>query len=92
MKGDATLRFFEGCFNRLLMGFYRYEINSDDNTKYLDFVSDMKRCIKNYESTRNTEFLMDLANYAEREFNIGNHPDKHFESVDDGEHSQVRKN
>lgn len=72
--------------NRILMGRFRY---GEFGKRHIDAVEDMKRLLKQYETTRNTEFLVDLANYAWIEFKHGTHPDKHFEAIDDGAHSKM---
>lgn len=77
--------FFDLCMNRILMGRFRY---GEFTPKYADYAKDLERCLKSYTKTRNTEFLVDLANYAWIEFKYGTHPDKHFKSIDDGEHSK----
>ncbi len=41
---------------------------------------------KEYIETGNDELLVDVANLCMKEFAVGNHPKKHFNSVDDGEH------
>ena len=43
--------------------------------------------LRRYEDTRNMEHLVDAANMCLLEFEFGEHPKKHFESLDDGKHS-----
>lgn len=82
---SAMVGFWELMFHRILMGRFRY---GEFGTGYRDMAEDLERCLRNYKKSRNTEFLVDLANYAWIEFRHGTHPDKHFRTIDDGEHSK----
>lgn len=77
--------FFNLMLNRIVAGRYRY---GEFNPRYRDMIPDIRRCLNRYLETRNTEFLIDLANYAWIEYKYGSHPDKHFNPTDDGEHSK----
>ena len=71
---------------RLLMGRYRYgRMDRTTDTNYDRIGSALKR-LKRYRETGNQEFLVDAANLCLMEFVHGYHPDKHFASIDDGEH------
>lgn len=68
------------------MGRYRYaKMNSPDKGGYDCVGSAMKR-LQLYVETGNQEHLVDAANLCLVEFVAGDHPDKHFEAADDGEH------
>lgn len=69
--------------NRLLMGAFRYGLLERQDLKY-DTASDAKRRIDLYKSTGNTEHLVDAANMCLVEFELGKHPNKHFEAQDRG--------
>lgn len=75
--------------NRLIMGAIRYgKINAKNKPKYDRIDSIVKRAIK-YNETKNSEFLVDIANLCLLEFVEG---DNHFDSIDDGEHvKQINK-
>ena len=49
-----------------------------------------ERRMKLYEETGNDELLVDIANLCLLEFMIGKHPNKHFNSIDDGEHAEIK--
>jgi hypothetical protein len=82
---EAMNEFIQGMHNRILQGGYRY---GDFEPRYRDMAADMQRCLDMYLETRNTEFLIDQANYAWIEYKYGSHPNKHFNSIDDGDHSK----
>jgi hypothetical protein len=72
--------------NRLLMGRYRYgRIDRTDNRNYARIASAVRR-LSNYETTGNLEYLVDAANLCLMEFEHSEHPEKHFDAADDGEH------
>jgi hypothetical protein len=72
--------------NRLVMGAFRYgrnfENRSPDKPQY-DRVGSIKRRCDLYIKTGNTEHLVDIANLAMMEFGEGQHPNRHFSSVDE---------
>lgn len=72
--------------NRLIMGAIRYGKLGASNKPQYDRISSMILRLKNYQETRNTEFLVDVANLCLCEFVEGIHPNKHFNAIDDGEH------
>lgn len=67
--------------NRLIMGRFRYGPMKATKPVFYD-VERAKDRIRDYESTGNTEFLIDAANYLRLEKLRGRHPDKHFHAVD----------
>ena len=81
--------------NRFMLGYFRYgslkeQIERGNSEKYLHLDSAKKR-IAIYEKTGNDELLADVANLMMAEFLLGRHPNKHFSSVDDGEHMTSKK-
>ena len=74
--------------NRLLMGAFRYgKFNEPGKPQYDRINSAIQRLIK-YKETGNKEHLVDAANLCLMEFVECNHPNEHFESIDDGEHTK----
>lgn len=77
--------------NRLIMGALRYGKIHEDNKPTYDRVSSILKRLINYNKTGNTEFLVDIANLCLLEFEEGIHTNKHFNSIDDGEHVKIIK-
>lgn len=74
--------------NRLVMGAMRYgDIRYSKGWDYIDY---LKKKLKIYEETGNTEMLVDVANLALLEFMNGDHPKKHFTAIETNIHN-VRK-
>jgi hypothetical protein len=75
--------------NRLIMGAMRYgKIGAKNKPKY-DRVASMIKRLNNFTTTGNKEFLIDVANLCLLEFVECNHPNQHFNSIDDGEHVAI---
>jgi hypothetical protein len=78
-KAGLSKKFKLYMFNRMVLGVYRYFLNSFGK---FDFIDNLKRKISTYEETGNTEFLIDVANIAMLEFKHSIHPKKHFHAGD----------
>jgi|WetSurMetagenome_2_1015567.scaffolds.fasta_scaffold39004_4 hypothetical protein len=77
--------------NRMIMGYFRYGANKPELMKKLDFIGSAKQRIERYEKDGNLEHLVDAANILRMEFEMPHHPNAHFQSIDDGEHSHQSK-
>ncbi len=76
--------------NRLLIGSFRYGgLHAGGKPNYDRIESIIKRA-HNYKSSGNDELLVDIANLALCEYEEGTHPSKHFSSIDDGEHVNIK--
>lgn len=76
--------------NRMIVGSLRYgRLGKPDKPAY-DRVGEAIRRLRLYEQTGNDELLVDAANICMVEFLEGKHPKKHFVSVDDGQHAEVK--
>lgn len=72
--------------NRLIVGSFRYASMTDPHRpQYKRTESAVKRLCE-YRETGNLELLVDAANLCLLEFVHGDHPLKHFNAKDDGEH------
>lgn len=72
--------------NRLIMGAFRYGLLRSQKKGEYDLVGSIFKRAEKYRETGNDELLVDIANLALVEFVKGDHPKKHFASIDDGEH------
>lgn len=92
LEKEFSGRFVGLMRNRILMGTLRYGQMSMKryNGLHFDQCSDAIRRIRLYQSTGNTEHLVDAANMLMVEFECGVHPHKHFNSGDDGEHAKLK--
>lgn len=82
---DWSWDFVQYCLNRIIMGRFRYGKAEANGRKY-DRVGGMKRRIALYESTGNLEYLVDVANLAQLEFQTPSIDGARYAPTDDGEH------
>ena len=78
--------------NRLIMGAFRYETFEEKRRspgKY-DYAKAGAARLCLYLFDGNLEHLVDAANMCLLEFEFGNHPNRHFQSIDDGRHEEVK--
>ena len=73
--------FIQGMLDRMAVGFHNYghmrrEHNRPDNIKNIDIR------VKKYQETKNTEYLVDAANYCMMEFVFPSIPDAFFKTTD----------
>lgn len=74
--------------NRLVLGAMRYGLLRGPGKRRYDRTQAIQCRLEAYCRTGNLEALVDIANLAMCEFIESHHPDKHFRSVDDGDHVQ----
>jgi len=84
-------KFIEYMKNRMIQGYFRYGSMKENEPGLLDCIGSIERRVELYKQTGNDEILVDIANIAMAEFVNGCHPKKHFESVDDGYHTNERR-
>lgn len=72
--------------NRLLVGYFRYGPFATQNKTTKQMIDSIIYRAEEYMKTGNDELLVDIANLSMKEFAVGNHPNKHFQSEDDGKH------
>lgn len=76
--------------NRLIVGAFRYGAIGSQGKKQYDRTGAIAKRIAEYERTGNLELLVDVANLALLEYIESARVDRHFASVDDGEHVSAR--
>lgn len=90
-KEQMSARFIDLMTNRMVLGTLRYgrwQDNKKNGIKY-DRVGSIRKRLQLFEETGNSEYLVDIANFAMIEFEISDHPNLHFSPKDDdGEHVQ----
>jgi hypothetical protein len=72
--------------NRLLVGRFRYASMADPNRPQYNRMESASKRLREYQDIGNLELLVDVANLCLLEFVHGDHPSKHFNAKDDGEH------
>lgn len=80
--------------NRLIMGALRYGTFAEHRTAGSNGYDNVGSCIerlKKYQADGNMEHLVDVANLCLKEFLVGDHPLRHFDSADDLLHARKTK-
>lgn len=79
--------------NRLLLGSIRYgrmgHGSIPKGKPRYDRVNSIIKRIKLFEETGNAEYLVDVSNFALLLYEERDHPNFHFESIDDGIHDKI---
>ena len=87
---DYSERFDELRKNRVEVSYYKYGPASKNFGEHLvNALETMKMCVKKYEKTGNTEYLVDAANYLMFEFEYPSIKGAHFESTDSSESAGI---
>lgn len=81
-ESEYSEQFLQGMKNRMAVSYHKYGPCKDSTA---DNLANVKLRLQRYESTGNTEFLMDAANFAMIEFMHPAHPESHFKATDDSE-------
>jgi len=87
LKTEFSMDFVEKMKTRMIMSFYKYgpivknvcRDNPEDNT---DEIAGLRKRLELYEETGNTEWLVDVANFAMIEFMHPQHPKAHFRATE----------
>lgn len=74
---QIDIPFIQGMLNRMAFGFHNYG-HMRRYEKKSHSLKNIKIRLKEYERTKNTEFLMDAANYAMMEFCVPSLKGAHF--------------
>ena len=80
-----SIEFMQGMVNRMLTSYHKYGHVKDAADARLNMVKNLETRLQLYKDTGNTEWLIDVANYAMIEFMHPQHPDAHFRATDSHE-------
>jgi hypothetical protein len=79
---EFSQKFVQGMANRMAVSFHKYGPVSSGYPERLDAIASLQQRIQKYVDTGNTEFLMDVANFAMIEYLFPGHPEAHFAATD----------
>lgn len=74
--------FVQGMFDRMAVSFFKYGKVADAYPHKVDALASLRLRLEKYAETGNTEYLMDVANFAMIEFMRPRHPGAFFKSTD----------
>ena len=77
--------FVQGMADRMAVSFCKYGRVAEAYPSRVDAIASLRKRLERYEETGNTEWLMDVANFAMIEFMRPRHPKAHFRPTDSKE-------
>ena len=77
--------FHQGMIDRMGVSYFKYGAVADAYPKRVDAIASLKARLDRYDHDGNTEWLMDVANFAMIEFMHPRHPEAHFRATDSKE-------
>lgn len=82
---EFSKNFAQGMADRMSVSFCKYGAVADAYPHRVDAIASLKARLERYERDGNTEWLMDVANFAMIEFMRPRHPEAHFRATDSKE-------
>lgn len=86
-ESEYDMDFLQGMLDRMTVSFFKYGAVKDGYPSRLDALKSLQQRIEKYQQTGNTEFLVDVANFAMIEFMRPSIPGAHFEATDSDQSS-----
>ncbi len=77
--------FVQGMADRMAVSYFKYGPVREAYPDKVDAIASLLKRLKKYEETGNTEWLMDVGNFAMIEFQHPKHPRAHFRGTDSNE-------
>ena len=74
--------FVQGMADRMAVSFCKYGKVADAYPHRVDAIASLQKRLEKYERDGNTEWLIDVANFAMIEFMHPRHPEAHFKATD----------
>lgn len=80
---EFSEEFAQGMKNRMEVSYHKYGPLADAYPHKVDAIGSLSERLHKYAETGNTEWLIDVANFAMIEFMHPRHPQAHFKGTDD---------
>lgn len=82
---EFSEKFAQGMADRMAVSYHKYGLVSDAYPKKVDAIASLQKRLEKYAEDGNTEWLMDVANFAMIEFMYPRHKKAHFRATDSQE-------
>ena len=79
---EFSREFAQGMVDRMGMSYAKYGAVAEGYPHRVDAIESLKKRLDKYAESGNTEWLMDVANFAMIEFMRPRHPDAHYKPTD----------
>lgn len=83
LQTEFSKPFVQHMQNAMVVSFYKYGLVASAYPHKVDAVGSLTERLRKYAETGNTEYLVDVANFAMIEFMHPRHPKAFFEGTDD---------
>lgn len=83
-ESEISPEFIQGMIDRMMVSFFKYGAVKD-GAAVIDCIESLKKRLNQYQLTGNTEWLIDLSNFAMMEFMFPKHEDAHYRPTDSDE-------
>lgn len=84
-ESEFCPQFVQGMYDRMGVSYCKYGKVADAYPSRVDAIASLQKRLDRYAETGNTEWLMDVANFAMIEFMRPRHPEAHFRPTDSRE-------
>lgn len=84
LKTEFSNDFVDKMKNRMVQSYYKYGAVKDNAPKH-DAIAALEKRLALYKETGNTEWLVDVSNFAMIEYMAPNHPAAHFRATSSDE-------
>lgn len=84
-ESEFSVEFAQGMADRMSVSFCKYGLVSEAYPSRVDALASLKMRLERYAETGNTEWLMDVANFAMIEYMYPRHEKAHFKPTDSHE-------
>lgn len=84
-NSENSMLFHQGMINRMEASYHKYGPLAAAYPHKVDAIKSLNTRLKKYQETGNTEWLMDVANFAMIEFMHPSHPQAHYKATDTAE-------
>lgn len=81
-SSEYSTEFLQGMVDRMGMSFFKYGLVSDAYPIHVDAIDSLMKRLRKYRETGNTEWLLDVANFAMIEAMCPAHDNAHYEAQD----------
>lgn len=82
---EFCVPFIQGMADRMMASFGKYGAVADAYPSRVDAIASLKKRLEKYEADGNTEWLMDVGNFAMIEYMRPRHPLAHYKATDSAE-------
>ena len=84
-ESEVEQKFLQGMADRMAVSFFKYGRFADAYPTKVDAIASLEKRLALFKETGNTEWLLDVANFAMIEFARPRHPAAHFRPTDAAE-------